>query len=166
MSVDDESKTQLQFFLNYKSRPMDRNTLKLEIIHTGIQENKYEKMYIRDIDRYVLCQNIETMFANKLVAPVDRYERNGTIAGRDIYDINYFFVQGHFFRHQVIEERRETSASEYLKQLRAFIEDKISQKIINEDLNYLLPPKTFQLARKNLKTEVLANLSTAIQNLE
>ena len=33
------------------------------------------------------------MFSHKLIAPLDRFKRNGSIAGRDIYDIHYFMYR-------------------------------------------------------------------------
>jgi len=44
---------------------------------------------IVDIDRYVNCQTLETLVANKMVAITDRYKLHKSIAARDLYDIHY-----------------------------------------------------------------------------
>lgn len=159
--IDQESKTQLQFFLKYKSKPNERNTLKLEIIDNEVKSNIYQKVYISEIDRYLQVQSIETMFANKLVAPIDRYEKHKSVATRDIYDINYFFNQGLSFNSDVIIERRNCSVKDYLEDLVKFIDSKVTSKSITEDLHYLLSPQQFNLARKHLKIEVINNIKNS-----
>ena len=68
------------------------------------------------------------MFAHKLVALIDRYEKNGTIAGRDMYDIHHFFQKGYSYSHEIIQERRKSDVSIFLKQL-IFLE-------LDEDRHY------------------------------
>jgi len=70
------------------------------------------------------------------VALVDRYDQNGSIAGRDIYDIHHFLQKGFDFNEKLIEERRQTDADSYLRYLIEFVEDKLTQTIINQDLNF------------------------------
>jgi len=45
------------------------------------------------------------------------------------------------------------------------IEKKVTQTVINEDLNTLLPPEKFRMIRKSLKAEVLAMLKSEIDRL-
>ncbi len=101
------------------------------------------------------CQTAETMFANKLVAPLDRFEKYKTIAGRDIYDIHYFFLAGMKYRPEGIEERTKMKTADYLKKLAGFITDRVTETVINQDLNTLLTADKFQKIRKVLKTETL-----------
>ena len=155
LEIKDESKKALQFFLRYQAPVGQRNIVKLEILDKIFSSNDYKAQYLSEIDRVAVCQTIESMFANKLVALIDRYKKRGTIAGRDIYDIHYFFSHGYDYREQIIQERTGQTALSYLKKLRNFIADKITQKIINQDLNFLLPNEKFQAIRKNLKTETL-----------
>ncbi|MBN1618914.1 nucleotidyl transferase AbiEii/AbiGii toxin family protein [Candidatus Dojkabacteria bacterium] len=164
LTIDQESKTQLQFFLKYKSKPNERNTLKLEIIDNDLKANAYKSIFIPDINRYLQIQTIETMFANKLVAPVDRYEKHGSIATRDIYDINFFFNQGFSYNKDVIIERRNKTVKEYFNDLIEFIDAKITNTLIVEDLNYLLTPEQFRIARKFLKSEVINNIKGALNS--
>jgi hypothetical protein len=123
-----------------------------------IKANEYRVQYLSEIDRLVNCQTIESMFANKLVAVTDRYKLHGSIAGRDIYDIHHFFVRGYAYRAAVIKERTGKEPQAYFAELIYFIKKHVTQTIINEDLNMLLPPRRFQQIRKVLLPETLAFL--------
>jgi predicted nucleotidyltransferase component of viral defense system len=164
LEVKDESKKALQFFLRYQAPVGQRNIIKLEILDKTFRSNDYKAQYLIEIDRVAVCQTIETMFANKLVALTDRYKKRGTIAGRDIYDIHHFFSQGYNYKEEIVKERTGQTAISYLKKLKKFIADKITQKIINQDLNFLLSNKKFQSIRKVLKTETLMLIEDEIQN--
>jgi len=155
LTIKDESHEALQFFLKYEAPKNERNTIKLEILDKVFKANRYEPQYLAPIERTSVCQTIDTMFANKLVAPLDRYESGERIAGRDIYDIHYFFLQGYDYRKEVIEERRGVPAVEYLAELRNFIDKHITRRVLDEDLNVLLDQDAFKRARKFLKPEVL-----------
>jgi len=154
-----------QYFLKYpNSRPNERNTLKIDVLTPPPVANKYEKVRLDDIDRILTCQTVPTMFANKMVALMDRYEKSGGIAGRDLYDINYFFLNGCTYERDVIRERRKIgSTKQYLEELVCFIEDHITQRVIDQDLNVLLPPSSFRAVRKTLKRETILFLKDEIQ---
>lgn len=162
-SIENENDKALLFILKYAAPEGLRNTLKLSISDPAPRTNTYKPVYLPEIDRQVICQTIETMFANKLVAPLDRYQRHEKIAGRDIYDIHYFFSQGYSFRKEIIEERTDLAVKEYLLKLIKFIEEQISETIINEDLNMLLPYERFQKVRKTLKPETLIFLKSVLK---
>ena len=162
LTIKDKSQHVPQFFLKYPAPPGERSTLKLDILPNETRANKYAQAYLVDVDRYAICQTQATLFANKLVAPLDRFERNGAVAGRDIYDIHHFFLQGYEFDPAVIEERRGTSVSDYLQTLLAFVDRQVTQTVINQDLNVLLEPEKFQQIRKTLKTEVMMFIRDAI----
>ena len=165
LTIKDESKEALQFFLKYEAPPGQRNTIKLDIIDNLFESIDYSPQYFKDIDRTIICQTIESIFANKLVALTDRFKKRNTIAGRDVYDIHYFFSHGYNYNKQVIEERTKEKTVDYLKTLKNFIEDKITQKIINQDLNILLSDKKFQVIRKTLKAEVLILIKDEIKSI-
>lgn len=58
-----------QFFLKYPTKDISaRNTLKIDITFPVPKTNVYEPTSLVDISRVVICQNVSTMFANKLVA--------------------------------------------------------------------------------------------------
>ena len=115
-------------------------------------------MRFDELDRILKCQTVETMFANKLLAVMGRYQKHGSVAGRDLFDIHSFLLKGFEFKKDIIEEVSGKSATAYLKELKIFIEKHFTQTIIDEDLNHLLPAEQFKKIRKTLKTEVLAFL--------
>ncbi len=162
LEIKDRSQHVPRFFLKYPAPPGMRNTLKLDMLPNTTRANSYDKAYLIDIDRYAVCQTRSTLFSNKLVATLDRFERNGTIAGRDIYDIHHFFLQGYAYETAVIEERRGTSVAAYLQELLVFVDKQVTQTVINQDLNVLLEPNKFQQIRKTLKTEVMMFIRDAI----
>lgn len=159
-----ENPRALQFVVKYPQK-QGSNTISLDIIDTTIAANSYAPFYLVEIDRYANCQTIETMFAHKLVAVTDRYKKYHSLAGRDIYDIHYFFIHGQRYRKEVIEERTKTKTSKYLSYLSTFIYEKFTQTIIDQDLNILLPLAKFQSIRNLLKREVLMFLKDEIERL-
>ena len=165
LKVKDESQKALQFFLKYDAPPGERNTIKLEVIDNPYESIDHEPQYLEDIDRTVVCQTLESMFANKLVALTDRYQKRETIAGRDVYDIHHFFSHGYDYKEAIIKERTGKDALSYLKELKEFIEDKVTQKIIDQDLNFLLSNEDFQAIRQSLKQETLMLINDEIEDL-
>lgn len=152
----------LFFQLRYPNKPGLRSTLKISVNDIVVHANRYQVQYFPEIDRLLNSQTIETMFANKLVAVVDRYTQHQTIAGRDIYDIHHFFTQGYTYDLDVIRERTKLEPVDYLRTLRTFIMTRMSQTLINEDLNSLLPDRHFQLIRKILLPETISILEAEI----
>ena len=164
--IKDESKRALQFFLKYPSLSGERNTIKLELLDKIYRANKYEAKYFSPIDRMAMCQTIDTMFGHKLVALMDRYEQSGSIAGRDVYDIHHFFLQGYDYSAGVITERRGVSVLNYFQKLRQFINDKFTRRILEEDLNILLEYERFRQLSKYLKQETLNFIDAEIERLK
>lgn len=145
----------LFFVVQYPAKAGVRNSIKVSVVTDMTMANQYAPLYLSDINRYALCQTRDTMVANKLVAPLDRYERYRTIAGRDIYDIHHFLSHGFSFREEIIRERRGKASGEYLAELITFIDRKVTDRVLAEDLNFLLPPIRFGPIRKTLKQETL-----------
>lgn len=87
---------------------------------------------------------------------MDRYRIHQTVAGRDIYDIHYFFIHGYAYHAPVIQERTGLAPKDYFGELIGFIKEHITLTMINEDLNTLLPIKRFQQIRKILIPETLS----------
>jgi len=166
LEIKDQSQNVPQYFLKYPTKENERNTLKLDISFPPPTANQYEPKEFVDIDRVINCQTIETMFANKLVALIDRYEKNEAIAGRDLYDIHHFFLQGYRYNEAVILERRKTTVLKFFQELADFVEEKITETIINQDLNVLLAPEKFQQIRRNLKRETLMFLRDELGRLK
>lgn len=155
LEIKDQSKKTLDYVVKYKTGQNMRNTIKVEAVDVGFKANKYEPAYLSEIDRTMGCQTQETMFANKLVAPLDRFERNRSIAGRDIYDIHHFYIKGYSYLPTIIKERTGLSQSNFLQKLISFIQERVTQTVIDEDLNTLLSISQFNSVRKVLKIETL-----------
>ena len=158
MIVSEKSNTELFYIIKYSSHFSSRNTLKLSIIDQKVHANEYKVQFLPEIDRFFSCQSIETMFANKLVSLTDRYEKYGSIAGRDLYDIHHFFSKGYRYLPEIISERTNLSVKRYLDTLISFIENRVTDQVIQQDLNYLLAREKFQSIRKTLKQETLVYL--------
>ena len=166
LEIKDESTKVPQFFLKYPTKnSASRNTLKIDITFPAPQANVYAPTKLTDIERIVVCQNIETMFANKLVAVMDRYERNQTLAGRDIYDIHHFFLNGYTYNGAVITERTGLELREFFNKLRLFIEEHITETVLDQDLNPLIPYERFRQLRKTLKIETVMFINEEIKRL-
>lgn len=166
LEIKDESKKALSFLLKYQAEPGRRNTIKLDALDLPVKANLYQVQYLREIDRLVNCQTKETMFANKLVAVLDRWQKHQSLAGRDLYDIHSFFLQGFSYRGEILKERTGLSPLVFFQKLLAFIDQKITAQIINEDLSTLLPVEKFQKIRKVLKPEALFFLNEEIKRLK
>ena len=165
LKVDKKSSRTFYYLLKYQSKNTLRNSLKLSFIDLIFKSNIYVPYYLSEIDRYAVCQTIETMFANKLVALTDRYKKTKTIAGRDLYDIHHFFINNYRYENNIIKERTGQNVIDYFKYLIKFIEKKITAEIINEDLNFLLSAEKFIKLRKVLKIETLMLLEDEIKRL-
>jgi len=168
LEIKDESKRSLQFFLRYPGSGTlgEMNNLKLEALDKIYLSNRYEPKHIPAINRTAMCQTIDTMFAHKLIAPIDRQESGGKVAGRDIYDIHYFFSQGYSYRPEIIKERRGISVVDYFRQLEKFIGENLTRKTIEEDLNTLLDYNKFIKSRKYLKDETLGFIKSELEKLK
>lgn len=164
-SIQKESRKTPFFILNYVAKPGLRNSLKLGMT-PSFCANEYRPLYLPEIDRYCLCQTKETMFANKLVSLLNRYDNHKSIAGRDLYDIHHFFSQGFGYKKEIIRERRGTTVRKFFDTLKKFILEKVTQRIITEDLNYLLPYNRFVTVRNTLKSETLLLIDREIHRLD
>ena len=162
LSVKDQSQNTIQYYLKYEAPENSRNTLKIDAVDVPFKGNTYEKVLLPEINRFAICQTIDTIFANKLVALVDRFEKNKTIAGRDIYDIHHFLQQGFAVNEELIKERRGVGLEEHVAYVINFTDENITQATLDQDLNTLLSPKKFQAIRKTLKIETLSLLKSLI----
>ena len=162
LEIKNQSKTTVQYVVKYVAPKETRNTIKIDAIDYSLSSSVYQPVYLADIDRYLLCQTVETMFAHKLVAVLDRWHKHESIAGRDLYDIHHFFLQQYTYSTEVITERTNLSNIAFFTELIEFIRQKITQKMIYEDLNMLLPPQKFSSIKKSLIPEVIAMLKNEI----
>lgn len=165
LEIKDKSKNIPQYWLRYPALEQARNTIKIDATVPPPKHNKYQEFRLQDIDRIIQCQTKETMFANKLVALIDRFEKHESIAGRDLYDVHHFFMKGFSYDKDVIVERRKTSTPVFLKKLIDFIEKHFNEKIITQDLSTLLDYDKFRKIRKTLKKETLMFLRDELQRI-
>ena len=122
LNLKQESKKELFFVFFYQPpHPGWRSKLKLSIVSNPPKSNKYATFFLPEIKHFAICQTKATMFANKLVAPLDRFQKYRTIAGRDIYDIHQFFLQNFPFSKEVIKERTGLKTKEFFLKLFHFI---------------------------------------------
>lgn len=164
--IHDQSKVIPQYFLKYEAPDNMRNTMKIDVLAPPPKANTYEPKRFPEIDRIITCQTIETMMANKLVTLIDRYEQSGAIAGRDLYDIHHFFLKGYRYNTAVIRERTGKDIQNFFIDLIAFIEKNITDKIIQQDMNTLLPYERFSRIYKILKPETLMFLRDEQKRIE
>lgn len=162
LEIKDQSSKALQFFLKYPAPLNERNTLKIEILDKSFKNNDYIPQYLSPIDRTANCQTIETMFANKLVALTDRFKKGQSIAGRDIYDIHYFFKEGLDYKKEIIKERTKKDYKAYFQELKEFIEKRITIEILEQDLSSLVSPQDLKKIKKYIKQETLNFLDAEI----
>ena len=153
--IRDQSKVAPQYFLKYESKEGERNTMKIDVTFPPPKANIYESRQFSEIDRIFSCQTIETMFANKLVALMERHQKNDSIAGRDIYDIHHFFLKGFRYNEAVIVERTGKAIPKFFDDLILFVEKNISNELLAQDLNTLLSYEKFSRIRKTLRQETL-----------
>lgn len=165
LTIKDKSQKVPQYFLKYPARSGERSTLKIDVTMPPPQANQYAPLRFTEIDRIITCQTIETMFANKLVALGDRYEKTKSIAGRDVYDIHYFFLRGFRYNAEVIKERTGQSLAPFFRKSITFINTRITDTILTQDLGTLLPYERFTKIRKALKSEVLMFLKDELQRI-
>lgn len=167
LEIKDSSVKVPQFFLKYPTKNIHvRNTVKIDVSYPVPHANTYQAIKLTDIDRVVVCQDLPTMFANKLVAVTDRFNRHQSVAGRDIYDIHHFFVNAYSYNGAVISERTGLTVLKYLQILELFVAERITNTILDQDLNHLIPYNDFRRLRKTLKIETLMFIREEIKRLK
>jgi predicted nucleotidyltransferase component of viral defense system len=153
--IRDQSKVTPQYFLKYQAKEGERNTMKIDVTFPPPKANRYETKRFFEIDRIFPCQTFETMFANKLVALMERHQKNDSIAGRDVYDVHHFFLNGFRYNEAVITERTDKTIPKFFDNLILFVEKNITNELLSQDLNTLLPYEKFTRVRKTLRQETL-----------
>lgn len=155
LEIRDHSHKVPQYFVRYPGPANERHTLRVDVTTFATKSNRYEPVRLTEIDRIMHCQTIETMFSHKLVAVLDRYEKHGSIAGRDFFDIHTFFLKGFQYSSEIIHERTGLEVGAFFTKLTAFTRDHLTQAVLDEDLNTLISSVEFHRVRGWLKIEVL-----------
>ncbi|MDD5054824.1 MAG: nucleotidyl transferase AbiEii/AbiGii toxin family protein [Candidatus Peribacteraceae bacterium] len=161
LTIKDQSAVVPQYFVRYDSPKGHRNTIAVDITVPPSAANTYEVVRFPDIDRFIPCHTIPTMVAHKLVTPLDRFALHGSVAGRDIYDIHHFLFNGFPWNEAVIRERTGYSLAVFFRTLHDFIEKRVTQTIVDQDLNTLVTSEEFQRMRTRLKQETLSLIRAA-----
>lgn len=166
LTIKDKSKNAPQYFLRYpKIVDNPRNGIKIDVTFPPAKNDAYEPVRFAEIDRVLQCQTIPTMFAHKLIAIVGRFERTGSIAARDLFDVHTFFIRGNEYKEDIIKEVRGKNGPVFCMELYDFVKKYVTQQSIDQDLNVLLTPQDFQRIRKILKQETLMLLKRASEGL-
>jgi len=113
LEIKDENPKALEFLLRYKAPEKERSSLRVDVVGLNYKGNRYEPKLLPEINRVMVCQTKETMFSHKLVAVTERFAKHNSIAGRDIYDIHYFFLNGVRYIPELIKERTGQEALLY-----------------------------------------------------
>lgn len=100
------------------------------------------------------------MIANGFVVAKTRHQKHGKIAGSDFYDLHRFLYQGLQINRSVIEERGGKPFSDYVSELHDFVQQYLTDAILLQDLNPLLPPPELRRRIKHLKEGLLMYLKT------
>lgn len=107
----------------------------------------------------MLVQDKEDMFANKLIAMMERKNP----ANRDIYDV-WFFLKNHWnINKQIIETHSSLSLEEYLKKTIDYLKRR-SDTYILQGLGELLDAKQKTWVKAKLKDETLFLLKVMLDN--
>lgn len=163
LEIKDKSTKVPQYFLKYPTNDSaERNTIKLDISFPAPKANDYEMVRLIEIDRVMQCQTLDTLVANKLISLIARYERTGKLAGRDVFDVHHFLFNGYPYKKEVILVQREESLQVFFKELIDFVEKQVTNTLIDQDLNHLLPNSEFQKIRKVLKQETINLLNAEL----
>lgn len=156
--IKESSQRAVQYLLGYQAPVNLRSTVKIEMIGRATLATRYETVYLKDIDRHATVQTVETMVANKLLTPQDRWAKHRNIAGRDLYDIYYFLTHNLPYSTELITERSGHTVPDFFADLTRFVEKKFTQTVIDQDLNTLFDPATFKRLRLHLKNDALLAL--------
>lgn len=148
--------------LSVKDTSKKWNTIKIDTSFPVPRANTYAPMRFAEIDRILTCQTKDTMVANKLIALFDRKR----LAGRDVYDVHYFLMHGFPYNRAVIEERFGGDVGGFFSDLGTFVEKNVTDQLLAEDLNCLLPYEKFRRIRRVLKREMLMFLRDELARLE
>ena len=122
--------------------------------------------YYYKINNYSSVCKIFECSERSLKRWIERYEKNKSIAGRDLYDIHHFFFNGFDYNSEVIKERRQKKVIDFLIELVVFIKKEITQTIIDQDINHLIQYDKFKKLRLVIKKETLMFLNDEIERLK
>ncbi len=119
--------------------------------------SKYETVSVLGIS--MLVMNKKDMFANKLLAMVDRIGRTN----RDIFDVWFFFKNNWDFNVEIVEKRSGMKCIDFLQKAIDVL-DNMSDHNILAGLGELLDEKQKSWAKEHLKSDTLFLLRLALDD--
>ena len=134
----------LFFMLSYSE---DAHNVKVEISRRQLVAHYSLQNYL---GIPMLVQEKEDMFANKLIAMVERKNP----ASRDIYDVWFFFKNHWSINKEIIEDHSGLSFHEYLKKAIDCLE-RFNDTYILQGLGELLDAKQKDWVKRHLKEDAL-----------
>ena len=147
---DDQDKRNTIFFL--LSYEKHSHGIKVEISKRTSANSEYE--FKNFYGTQVQCLQVSDSFAFKLVAATDRKRT----AGRDFYDIYFFLKNNYDFNEKIVKDRTGGSTEDYLRYLRKFIDEKITNKMVLGGVGELIEEDKKDWIRNKFKDELLAQL--------
>ena len=138
-----------KMLLSYWEEDMN---IKIDISRSIWKSNKYEIVNFFWTDLNI--QTKDTIFANKLVALMDRKN----LANRDIYDVYFFFKNGFEINEDVIFERTEKKVKEYFWDMIIFLNKLPKNYKISEWLGEVLNEKQKTFVKNKLLQELIGIL--------
>ena len=143
----------LFFMISYKE---SLQNIKVEINRRD-STSRYETKNLLGISMLVMVK--EDMFANKLLAMVDRIGRTN----RDIFDVWFFLKNNWKLNEEIVKQRSGTPTVDFFRKAVTIIEA-MSDKNILAGMGELLNEKQKAWARTELKKDTLFLLHLAIDN--
>ena len=137
-------KNTIFFLLSYGDK---EHNIKIEISTRNL-ENHYHILNYLGIS--ILVMKKEAMFANKLVALLERKRT----ASRDLFDLYYFFSNHWKINEEIIRARTNRDIRGYLKECLDFVK-KTNNKQILQGLGELVDEKQKEWVKENLKKELI-----------
>lgn len=163
-SVKTRTSIKLKYSDEYQSLKID--------LSERYKNNQFNTYQVQDIVSGIALKVLrkEDVFSHKLLAIIDRSASNTSsdqfIANRDLYDIHFFFKNNWRFNKNIIEQQSGKKVREYLQDIYDFIEKNCNQINVLERLGELVDEDKREWIQKNLKQEVLNQLSIEIKVLE
>lgn len=136
------------------------HNIKVECNTRVRKANKYET--INFFGSPIQAMDTSSMFANKLVALIDRDKPTS----RDLRDIHFFFSQKFPINDAIIHERMDMDSVRFFEKLKTYISENYKSKhVVDANLGIVLSSKQKAWAKKSLITEVINRLDFLIFEL-
>ena len=130
--------------------------IKIEISKKWAINSKYE--YKSILWYQTLCMDVESLFANKLVALT---QRRNTVS-RDLFDVHFFLKKWFWINENIIKERTWKSLRTYLRYVLDFIPVNFTENMLLAGLWELVDQKQKNFVKYNLVQETCEYLKLIV----